>query len=220
MPVEQREQVTCVAHLERHRRLALDVHRLVEAHRDADRTPTRRGRPPRAPSSARPRRAPAGRSAPRCGWSRPRRRCPCSLRPQPRRRDHLDPFDHRHVRRRVDLVVGQRTDRGMVQLRVPAALASNPCPGGEPQRVGADPHAVLVAVEQLHLVFEMHMPGEPGLWGIGSRALALREAPEHGLHRAPGPPAGFVETDLQPQSPLWFELHRLAERHREQDRLV
>ena len=39
------------------------------------------------------------------------------------------------------------------------------------------------------LYSKMHMPGEPGLRGTGSRALALREAREHGLHRAPGRPA-------------------------------
>ena len=182
-----------VAHLERQRRLALDVHRLVEPHLDADVLALAVGV-----------------------------RLTAAPRPQPRRRDHLDPFDHRQSRRRppVNLVVGQPTDRGMVQLRVAAALPSNPYPGGEPQRVGADPHTVHVAVERLHLVFEMHMPGDPGLRGIGSRARALREAREHGLHRAPGPPAGIVETDLQPQSPVWFDLHRLAERHREQDRLA
>ena len=79
----------------------------------------------------------------------------------------------------------------------PPPSLRNPCPGGEPQRIGADAHAVLVAVEQLHLVFEMQMPADGDLRGVGGRQRALRLAPEPCLHRAPGRPAGIVETDLQ-----------------------
>ena len=181
-----------VAHRERHRRLALDVHRLVELHLNADVLALAVGV-----------------------------RLPAVPPPQPGRRDHADVFDPRHVRPRVHLVVRERTDPAMVQPRVAADLAVlNPCPGSEPQRVGTDPHAVAVAVERLHLVLEMHVPGATDLRGIGSRVLLPREAREHGLHRVAGPPAGIVETDLQPQSPVWFQLHRHAERHREHDRLV
>ena len=83
-----------VAHLERERRLALDLHRIVEPHLDADDLVLAVGV-----------------------------RLVGAPRQQPRRRDHLDPFDHRHVRRPVDLVAGQRTDRGMVQLRGRVVLA-------------------------------------------------------------------------------------------------
>ena len=50
----------------------------------------------------------------------------------------------------------------------------------------------VVAVEQLHLVFEMHMPGATGdLRGIGSRALALREAENTASTVLPDAPPGL-----------------------------
>ena len=64
----------------------------------------------------------------------------------------------------------------------------------------------------------MQIPAEGNLRGGDGRAPRL--AREHGLHRAPGPPAGTVETDLQPQWPRFIDLHRVAEGHREPHRLV